>query len=129
MMLTLLATSTEAGAVGVALRVKRLEIGLLDRIPNSDWVFEDELRADSDTADRFAHHPITAGAIDYSLPQGSVADEICYWRDMTLVPHLLNLFTKANIESTLSLARFEPRDADRKQLALELRREIICLRS
>jgi len=72
---------------------------------------------------------ITAGAIDYSLPQGSVADEVCYWRDMTLVPHLLNLFTKPKIESTLTLARFESREADRKQLACELRREIIRLRS
>lgn len=73
--------------------------------------------------------PITAGAIDYSLPQGSVADEVCYWRDMTLVPHLLNLFRKPKIESTLTLARFESRRTNRKQLACELRREIIRLRS
>jgi 1-acyl-sn-glycerol-3-phosphate acyltransferase len=74
--------------------------------------------------------PVTAGAIDYSLPGGSVADEVCYWREMTFVPHLLNLLSKAEIRSTLSLARFSPRDIiNRKQLALELRREIVRLRS
>lgn len=73
--------------------------------------------------------PITAGAIDYSLQQGSVADEVCYWRDMTLVPHLLNLFTKPKIKSTLTLAAFESLVANRKRLACELRREIIRLRS
>jgi 1-acyl-sn-glycerol-3-phosphate acyltransferase len=73
--------------------------------------------------------PVTAGAIDYSLPGGSVADEVCYWRDMTLVPHLVNLLSKAEVKSKLSFARFDPRDMDRKQLALELRREIVRIRS
>jgi 1-acyl-sn-glycerol-3-phosphate acyltransferase len=74
--------------------------------------------------------PITAGAIDFSLPQGSVAHEVCYWRDMTLVPHLLNLFSKAKIESTLSLMRFEPAcGSNRKDVAHELRRAIIRHRS
>lgn len=31
--------------------------------------------------------PIAAAGIDYDLRDGSVADEVCYWRDMTLVPH------------------------------------------
>ena len=73
--------------------------------------------------------PITTGAIDYSLPGGSVADEVCYWRDMTLVPHLLNLLTKAEIKSKLRLARFDLRGLDRKQLALQLRQGIVRLRS
>jgi 1-acyl-sn-glycerol-3-phosphate acyltransferase len=73
--------------------------------------------------------PVTVGAIDYSLPGGSVTDEVCYWGDMTLVPHLFNLLGKAGVESKLRIARFETRTADRKQLALELRREIVRLRS
>lgn len=72
---------------------------------------------------------VTAGGIDYSLAGGSVVDEVCYWRDMTLVPHLFNLLTKAEIKAELSFARFDPHDMDRKQLALELRREIVRLRS
>lgn len=73
--------------------------------------------------------PVSVGAIDYSLPEGSVADEVCYWRDMTLVPHLVNLLSKAEVKSKLSFARFDPHDVGRKQLALELRREIVRLRS
>lgn|GEM_PF-4815030 len=35
-----------------------------------------------------ARSPIAAAGIDYQLGDGSVADEVCYWREMTLVPHL-----------------------------------------
>ena len=39
-------------------------------------------------------HLLSASFIRYALDDGSVADEVCYWRDMTLVPHLLNLLGK-----------------------------------
>ena len=72
---------------------------------------------------------VTAAAIDYSLPYGgSVADEVCYWRDMTLVPHLLNFFAKPRIEAQLATSPFQPR-GDRKQVARELRDQIAGLRS
>ncbi len=48
--------------------------------------------------------PVAAAAIEYSLDDGSVADEVCYWGDMTLVPHLLNLFFKREIRSTCSFS-------------------------
>jgi 1-acyl-sn-glycerol-3-phosphate acyltransferase len=73
--------------------------------------------------------PITVAAIDYSLPQGSVADEICYWRDMTLLPHLLNVFTKAKIQSRLSVTPFKSSGGDRKEIARALRDEIVSMRS
>jgi 1-acyl-sn-glycerol-3-phosphate acyltransferase len=72
--------------------------------------------------------PVTAGAIDYSLPGGSAADEVCYWRDMTLVPHLFNLFSKPRVESHLSFKRFELRSGNRKALARDLHREVTRLR-
>jgi 1-acyl-sn-glycerol-3-phosphate acyltransferase len=72
---------------------------------------------------------IAVAAIDYALPHGgSVADEVCYWRDMTLVPHLLNLFAKPAIEVRLSLSSFQS-CGDRKQVARELRDQIVRLRS
>src|SRR5437016_123628 len=46
--------------------------------------------------------PVAAGTVGYALDHGSVADEVCYWRDMTLVPHLLNLFFKREICSKWS---------------------------
>jgi hypothetical protein len=50
-----------------------------------------------------------------------VAAEVCYWRDMTLLPHLLNLLTKAHVEAGLCLARVDTCGFDRKALAVVLR--------
>jgi 1-acyl-sn-glycerol-3-phosphate acyltransferase len=73
--------------------------------------------------------PIAAAGIDYCLAQGSVADEVCYWRDMTLVPHLLNLLGKSEIECAIRFSASAPRGGDRKRLAHELRNEIVALRA
>lgn len=72
---------------------------------------------------------VAAAAIDYELAGGSVADEICYWRDMTLLPHLLNLLGKRTIESRIRFSPATRRNADRKSLARELRAEVVSLRS
>jgi 1-acyl-sn-glycerol-3-phosphate acyltransferase len=74
--------------------------------------------------------PIAAAAIDYSLPRGgSVADEVCYWRDMTFVPHLLHLFSKPEIRAKVSIAPFNSRGGSRKEIAQELRGEVMAMRS
>ena len=46
-----------------------------------------------------------------------------------LVPHLLNLFTKTDIEAKISVGVAVCHQADRKELAPELRREVIALRT
>src|SRR6059036_1735252 len=48
--------------------------------------------------------PIAAASIEYALDDGSVAEEVCYWRDMTLVPHLLNLLCKREIGAHYSFS-------------------------
>jgi 1-acyl-sn-glycerol-3-phosphate acyltransferase len=73
--------------------------------------------------------PVTSASIKYVLDHGSVADEVCYWRDMTLLPHLLNLFFKPEIRSSCSFSPANIRNGDRKQIARELRQEIISMRS
>ena len=73
--------------------------------------------------------PITAASIDYDVDDGSVSEEVCYWRDMTLVPHLLNLFLKREIRANYSFSPAKIRSGDRKQLARELRDEIVSMRS
>jgi 1-acyl-sn-glycerol-3-phosphate acyltransferase len=75
-----------------------------------------------------ARCPVAAAGIDYDLADGSVADEVCYWRDMTLVPHLLNLFGKKSIESTVRFSPSRRRGGDRKTLACQLRAEVAALR-
>ena len=76
-----------------------------------------------------SHCHMTAAAIDYSLTNGSVADEVCYWRDMTLIPHLLNLFTKHSIDAKLAISCYTASRTDRKELARNLRRQIGEMRS
>ena len=73
--------------------------------------------------------PVAAAAIEHALEDGSVADEVCYWRDMTLLPHLLNLFSKREIRSKCSLSLPKIRAGDRKEIAAELREEIVSMRS
>src|SRR5205814_4863197 len=73
--------------------------------------------------------PITAASIDYALDDGSVADEVCYWRDMTFVPHLLNLFSKREIRATCAFSDPKIRVGNRKEIASELRGEIMSMRS
>jgi 1-acyl-sn-glycerol-3-phosphate acyltransferase len=72
--------------------------------------------------------PIAPAGIAYRLARGSVANEVCYWRDMTLVPHLLNLLGKPHIESTIRFSSPKPRNGDRKALARALRAEVADLR-
>jgi 1-acyl-sn-glycerol-3-phosphate acyltransferase len=73
--------------------------------------------------------PVATGAIEYALDQSSVANEVCYWGDMTLVPHLLNLFFKREIRSRCSFSPSRIRFGDRKEIARELRDEIVSMRS
>ena len=75
------------------------------------------------------HCPVVVAAIEYALDDGSVSDEICYWRDMTLLPHLLNLFRKREIRSKCSFSLPKIRAGNRKEVARELRDEIVSMRS
>jgi 1-acyl-sn-glycerol-3-phosphate acyltransferase len=74
--------------------------------------------------------PATGAWIHYTLPagEGSVADEVCYWRDMTFGPHLLNLLSKRRIEAWVSYGSPVKAGLDRKELARELRAEVCGLK-
>lgn len=74
--------------------------------------------------------PVTPVWIGYQLENGSVENEVCYWRDMTLLPHLLNLMTKRVL--WIDVAFGDPvksRGTDRKELAARLHREVCGLKS
>jgi len=72
--------------------------------------------------------PIASASIEYALDDGSVGEEICYWRDMTLVPHLLNLLCKREIRANYSFSPASVRAGNRKEIARELRDEIVSIR-
>jgi 1-acyl-sn-glycerol-3-phosphate acyltransferase len=69
-------------------------------------------------------HPLAACGLGFEIEDGRVADEVCYWRDMTLVPHLLNLLGKRGVSAFVSFSRIQERAGDRKQLAQQLHAEV-----
>jgi 1-acyl-sn-glycerol-3-phosphate acyltransferase len=71
--------------------------------------------------------PVTACALRYSLEGGSVADEVAYWRDMTLAPHLLNLLGKTGVTLDIRFGPSSRRTGDRKTLARDLHAEVRTL--
>lgn len=72
--------------------------------------------------------PVTPAWIGYRLDEGSVADEVCYWRDMTFLPHFLKLLSKKRIYATVAFGSPLVAGLDRKEMAVELRREVEGLR-
>jgi 1-acyl-sn-glycerol-3-phosphate acyltransferase len=73
-------------------------------------------------------HSVTAGFLAYELADGNVSEELCYWKDMTLVPHLINLLSKRSIRGSVSFAQLQPGFGNRKELAQQLRAEVLRLR-
>ncbi len=69
-----------------------------------------------------------ASHIHYELEDGNVAGEVCYWKDMTFAPHLLNLLSKKRIHAIVRFSEFGERSADRKELARQLRSEVLKLK-
>jgi 1-acyl-sn-glycerol-3-phosphate acyltransferase len=67
---------------------------------------------------------VTPAWIGYSLAHGSVADQIAYWRDMTFLPHFLNLLSLPEIEAKVVFRPAAPAGLDRKRLAKLLRDEV-----
>jgi 1-acyl-sn-glycerol-3-phosphate acyltransferase len=74
------------------------------------------------------NHRSTAAAINYELSDGSVADELCYWRDMTFGPHFWNVLRKRDFTATLHFGKQRQPVADRKIMASALHDEVETLR-
>lgn len=60
--------------------------------------------------------PVTPMRIAYAIADGSVANEIAYWGDMTLLPHLLNVFTKRVIQVVVTFGEPLAPGNSRKEL-------------
>jgi len=73
-------------------------------------------------------HSLYASLIQYELEDGDVSEEICYWKDMTLVPHLFNLLSKKTIHASVSFTQLRESSTDRKELARQLHSEISKLK-
>ena len=73
-------------------------------------------------------HALTAGLIAYQLTDGDVSEEVCYWKDMTLVPHLINLLSKRAILASVSFTELRQGSTNRKELARQLHSEVLRLK-
>jgi len=73
-------------------------------------------------------HSVTAGLLRYELIDGDVSVEVCYWKDMTLVPHLVNLLSKRAVRASVRLAELREGSSDRKELARQLHLEVLRLK-
>jgi lyso-ornithine lipid O-acyltransferase len=73
--------------------------------------------------------PITPTAIDYDLKEGSIVDEICYWRDMAFGTHFWNLLGKESVTASLRFGLSHAPTQGRKEHARALRLAVIQLRN
>ena len=73
-------------------------------------------------------HPLAVGCIEYTLADGDVGSEVCYWGDAEFLPHLLNLLSKRSVHAFVRFAPVEQRSPDRKELALQLHAVVVGLK-
>ena len=73
--------------------------------------------------------PITPACIHYSLSDGDPAEEVCYWKDMTFVPHLINLLTKSSIDVCVVVQQTARPHVNRKAMAQNLHSLVVRLHS
>lgn len=72
--------------------------------------------------------PITAGLISYAIDDGDLKEDIYYWRDTSIVPHLFNLMTKRIFSACVSFIPIANPAADRKELARQLHAEVLRMK-
>jgi hypothetical protein len=58
--------------------------------------------------------------VGYKVEDGNAGEEVCYWKDMTFFPHLLNLLTKSRIVAHVGLLPVDRTTSCRKVLARHL---------
>ena len=74
-------------------------------------------------------HALTAASISYEVDDGDVSEEVCYWKDMTLVPHLVNLLSKHRVHAELRFVEIPQQTTDRKILARQLHSQVVRLKA
>ncbi len=72
--------------------------------------------------------PLAAAFLRYELGDGDVSKEVCYWKDMTLLPHLINLCSKRAVHASVHFNHLRKGNADRKHLARQLHAEVLRMK-
>jgi 1-acyl-sn-glycerol-3-phosphate acyltransferase len=71
--------------------------------------------------------PITAACISYEIEEGDPRFDVCYWGEMSLLPHALKLFRKRGVRARVRFGSCARKFQDRKQAARELQDEVSAL--
>jgi 1-acyl-sn-glycerol-3-phosphate acyltransferase len=71
--------------------------------------------------------PLFTGFIRYELDDGDAREEICYWKNMTLLPHMINLLSKRAPRVFVRFSQSQHFSKDRKELARQLHSEFLRL--
>lgn len=74
---------------------------------------------------------VVPAGLSYLVPAGrSVKNEVCWWGEMTLVPHLWNLTTLPWVKARVTWGGVMtvPEGVDRKEFAAILREQVVALR-
>jgi 1-acyl-sn-glycerol-3-phosphate acyltransferase len=72
--------------------------------------------------------PVSAASISYTVPDGDAGTEACYWGEMSMFPHLINLLTRHSVTATVKFSQVFFRFTDRKQAARQMHQEVERLR-
>jgi len=72
--------------------------------------------------------PVSAACIEYTIPDGVAATEACYYGDMKLFPHLLNVLSKHSVIARVTFSSNSFLFSDRKQASLKMHEEVERLR-
>jgi 1-acyl-sn-glycerol-3-phosphate acyltransferase len=73
-------------------------------------------------------HALSASLIEYHLDDGDIGQELCYWNDMTFLPHLINLLSKRWIKASVRFSEVRQGSLHRKELARYLHSEVLRLK-
>jgi lyso-ornithine lipid O-acyltransferase len=71
--------------------------------------------------------PVTAAHIAYSVTDGDPATDVCYWGDMTLVPHMVSMARIRRITAHVQFAAAGQTYSERKQAAATTHAEVVAL--
>lgn len=72
-----------------------------------------------------ARATITPVYISYAVSSGSVSNDVCYWGEMTFVPHALKLFSIKSVTARITFGPTLRKLQDRKQAAEATRTEVL----
>ncbi len=64
--------------------------------------------------------PVTPACITYEVSEGTVAEDVAYWRDMTFAPHFLNLLARRWVVGRVEYGEPVEGVGDRKELTRRL---------